>query len=171
MSDDVTRLDFEHPACPGYECCGGGEMMPADKGDFVRYTDHARIVAAKDAEIAALTQRAERSEATANSLTHDMLRCIPADWKPYQARTWGHISNILAEYIGDLTAERDAARKALDVIRGNATCTLDQHDRVGPTWTSESGSYYDASYVIETAEETIRIIDATRAAEGGTPDA
>lgn len=72
-------------------------------------------------------------------------------------------------------AERDAARKdaerysaALGTIHGNATCTLDQYNRVGPSWTSESGEYYDASYVVESAEETIRIIDAARAAEGGT---
>lgn len=40
------------------------------------------------------------------TLALDVLRCIPADWKPEHGREWGHLGPILAEFIDDLREGR-----------------------------------------------------------------
>ncbi len=42
----------------------------------------------------------------ADALVDDVLRCIPADWKPGHAREWGKLGPILAEFIDDLREGR-----------------------------------------------------------------
>ena len=59
-------------------------------------------------------------------LFEDVLRCIPADWKPDYGREWGaHLGNILAEFVDDVRAgrypghshrETDAWREAFDAL-------------------------------------------------------
>jgi len=58
-------------------------------------------------------------------------------------------------------------RRALKNLRDDAASTIDQYNRNGPQWTSrETGNeYYDASYVIGSAEERIDLIDTAIAKE------
>lgn len=53
-------------------------------------------------------------------------------------------------------------RAALESLQSDAQCTIDLYNKIGPTWTSrDSGAeYYDASYVIGSAEERIATIKA-----------
>jgi hypothetical protein len=55
---------------------------------------------------------------------------------------------------------------ALEHLRSDLQCTLDLYKTNGPQWTSrESGyEYYDAGFVIESAQEKLQIIDAAIAA-------
>lgn len=64
-------------------------------------------------------------------------------------------------------AECEGLRRALKNLRDDAASTIDQYNRNGPQWTSrETGNeYYDASYVIGSAEERIDLIDTAIAKE------
>lgn len=53
------------------------------------------------------TQRAE-------ALSLDVLRCIPADWKPDHAREYGKLGPILAEFIDDHVQRAEAAEAERD---------------------------------------------------------
>lgn len=61
-------------------------------------------------------------------------------------------------------------RAALESLQSDAQCTIDLYNKIGPTWTSrDSGAeYYDASYVIGSAEERIATIKAALADTKGT---
>lgn len=68
-------------------------------------------------------------------------------------------------------AERyERLERALESLQSDAQCTIDLYNKIGPTWTSrDSGAeYYDASYVIGSAEERIATIKAALADTKGT---
>ena len=50
MSDamDVQRYDFDHPACNGHGCCGGGSIAPNDGGEYVTYADYLALTRERD---------------------------------------------------------------------------------------------------------------------------
>lgn len=53
------------------------------------------------------------SSAAPASLAEDVLRCIPADWRPNMARDYSKLGPILAEYIDDLREQKSAARSPI----------------------------------------------------------
>lgn len=61
-----------------------------------------------------------------------------------------------------LQAQNARLWAALESLQSDAQCTIDLYNKNGPTWTSrDSGAeYYDASYVIGSAEERIATIKA-----------
>ena len=78
-----------------------------------------------------------------------------------------HVTEILLAALE--AAEQDSARldKALVQVRDDLQCTIDLYNKNGPMWTSrESGAeYYDASFVVDSAQEKIDAIDAARKAQ------
>ena len=55
--------------------------------------------------------------------------------------------------------QENELKAVLRVLRDNALATISLYHRNGPRWTGKDGrEYYDASYVIEIAEETLRYI-------------
>lgn len=56
--------------------------------------------------------RALAARPASAELAMDVLRCIPADWKPGYGREWGNLGPILAEFIDDLREGRYPAPPA-----------------------------------------------------------
>ena len=71
--------------------------------------------------------------------------------------------NILQAELDAERARRVEVEKALAEVKAGAENTIDFYNRNGPQWTSrETGQeYYSASYVMDSAEETIALIAAT----------
>jgi hypothetical protein len=74
--------------------------------------------------------------------------------------------------VAQLRTRLDTAREALEELKSDEQVTIDQYERNGPTWTSKEGAqYYDASFVIEGANENITKIESALASlrEGEKP--
>lgn len=95
MDSDIAAtakaLGLAYTAC--YDEFGdGGECDCSDEW-------HMSPLASRALEILAAAPRAD-------ALHMDVMRCIPADWKPHQAREWGKLGPILAEFVDDLREGR-----------------------------------------------------------------
>jgi len=64
-----------------------------------------------------------------------------------------------------LARDAERMREALTTLRLDAQTTIDLYNRNGPQWTTrtDGSEYYDASYVIDGAEERITAVDAALA--------
>lgn len=71
-----------------------------------------------------------------------------------------------ANVITALTTERDALRAALEQLKSDCQCTIDLHDRVGPTWTVKGHGMYDESFVLAKMAELIGVVNAALTANG-----
>lgn len=181
---DVTRYEM----CSGSGFCECDEV-PSQDGDIVKFDDHARIVAAKDAEIAALTQRAEAEEKA-----HDLIAslCFAAGGESADGTSVAAVRSVI-----DML---DAARKDAETLRQGLRAferTLDIFDEItlsdylggvgvdditqrivmahGDDVMHDVGSMEE---LLAARVESWRYSDAllaelraARAAEGGTPDA
>lgn len=62
-------------------------------------------------ECAALREDRDAAQRRHSALYDDVLRCIDAQWQAGKGREWGaYIGNILAEYVDEIRAERDALK-------------------------------------------------------------
>jgi len=85
----------------------------AARQEFAEWLDASRTALDTHAEVVAELDAARES---LKRLSEDVMRCIDASWKPHHGRDYGaHLGNILAEFVGDLSAERHAARESRDV--------------------------------------------------------
>jgi hypothetical protein len=87
--------------------------LAAARQEFAEWLDASRTALDTHAEVVAELDAARES---LKRLSEDVMRCIDASWKPHHGRDYGaHLGNILAEFVGDLSAERHAARESRDV--------------------------------------------------------
>jgi hypothetical protein len=113
-----------------------------------------------------ITKRAE-TEARVAELEAQMAEVVGSQRNADKSLpTWAQVMNRVAL----LTEQSARLRAALESLQSDAQCTIDLYNKIGPTWTSrDSGAeYYDASYVIGSAEERIATIKAALADTKGT---
>ena len=118
-----------------------------------------------------------------SSVTAGEIQQWEADYKTELAKAEARVRELEAErqdLLGNIVGWQDGHREdqeriaklraALKSLQSDAQCTIDLYNKNGPTWTSrDSGAeYYDASYVIGSAEERIATIKAALADTKGT---
>lgn len=137
MSDRPTPLTDEAEYHSGPDTATALEGMV--DADFAR--DLERKLAEANEQLAGYEKRLDSSQRARRSLSD------AAD----------HLNKRLREDQAKLAE----AREALESVRSDCQCAIDQYNANGPQWTSrESGAeYYDASYVVESAHERIATID------------
>lgn len=95
------------------------EIRNAARNYVTQYADAGRpcgeaerLTTVTDREALIRIGAALAARPASDALAMDVLRCIPADWKPGYGREWGNLGPILAEFIDDLREGRYAARPA-----------------------------------------------------------
>lgn len=176
LAAEVERLEAEHieamAAITAASRAAGQERTRAE-------TAEARV-RELEAQYACKRHNGEEAPEAAAQLTDDMLRscqicgltvdiskghCEPTIEFTMQGRT-----DKKTKKLAELEAQNARLRAALESLQSDAQCTIDLYNKIGPTWTSrDSGAeYYDASYVIGSAEERIATIKAALADTKGT---
>jgi DNA-binding transcriptional regulator YdaS (Cro superfamily) len=128
------------------------------RGDVLdEYMNRPDSYSAMADRIVELTARLAEVEARTRSMADDILRVIPADWKPGLGREWdAHLTNILAEYVGDLRTDHTTLAGIVERVK--ALPRLDVADSDGNYEQAEMphlrGRYMRASEVLDALTPT-----------------
>jgi hypothetical protein len=99
----------------------------AARQEFAEWLDASRKALDAHAEVVAERDAARES---LRRLADDVMRCIDASWRPHHGREYGaHLGNILAEFVGGLTADRDRLAACVERVRGLANDAAEWSER------------------------------------------